>query len=241
MFGMGSASASIVISVARATLIIHGAHRQRRHLPRRYRRDVGLDTVSGAITATSVRGGVNENGLGGSRESKTPTATWRSRRCPGDVTATADRRSAGSSLQRVKAEITHSTWTVSVRRVSTMSGQDRDQVQPGGRSGVRARTVSSHLDCGFQLRNEQSSKRRLRGRVGDGVNRLVASTVSGDVALLRRTRRWRREPSLQPWRAAAPICVGARRSRAAEKRDHPPGRGQVHGECTPSAGTIYRG
>ena len=184
MFGMGSASASIVISVP-ATTIVTARTVSAGVFLAGIQREVGLNTVSGAITATSVRGGVTAKTVSGAVELQDTDGNLEVTSVSGDVTATAaiaDRL----AVRSVSGDITLDLDGLGEASLNSVSGTIAIRLPAEAGVAFEARTVSGHLDCGFQLCDEQSSKRRLRGRVGDGESRLVASTVSGDVALLRR-------------------------------------------------------
>jgi DUF4097 and DUF4098 domain-containing protein YvlB len=143
-----------------------------------------LTTVSGRITATGLDGEVGLRTVSGDIDVQGVGGVVRANAVSGDVTI-----SGGSpdevTVRSVSGELTLDFDEVPDVDCTSVSGDVAVRLPAGAGVDLDAVTVSGRLESGFPDGLE-ATKRRLRGRIGDGGRRLSARTTSGDVIVLRR-------------------------------------------------------
>ncbi len=133
-------------------------------------------TVQGDVRAEGLRGAVSASSVSGGVDVQTSDVAEASS-VSGDVRVSMGRLPRGGSL-----------------RFSTVSGNVRLTLPADAGAEVRANTVSGEIDTDFPMRVEASSRgtswvrvgQRVRGTIGRGGPELEISTVSGDIELRRR-------------------------------------------------------
>ena len=143
--------------------------------------DIVLDGVGSPVTAHTVSGDVESRGLQGELDFKTVS---------GDLTV------VNASSSTVRAKSVSGDVTLDLHEVGE-GGIELDSVSgdvtlrlPGNADlAVDVRSTSGKLGSSFdELEHDRKpGARRLEGTLGDGAGHLRARTVSGDVALLRRS------------------------------------------------------
>jgi hypothetical protein len=163
---------------------------------------VSADAVVSGITAEtkvkSVSGDVTLDGLHADIVSQTVSGDLETRHLHGDLrfkTVSGDLTVVDGSSSQVKAETVSGDLTFDLDVPSggrldlkSVSGDVTVRLPESADLQVEAKTMSGHLDSAFPGVSVEKKPGRstLRGSVGTGDGLLAASTVSGDVTLLRR-------------------------------------------------------
>lgn len=141
---------------------------------------ITLDSLDGRITVRSASGHVEARGLRGALDMSTVA---------GDITV------ADGSSERLTAKTVSGRLTVDLDidarsrlTVASVSGDVAVRLPETADLTVDLRSVNGELGAAFEglHRKRQPGRVAAHGRLGRGSGRLSASTVSGDIALLRR-------------------------------------------------------
>lgn len=144
-----------------------------------------LTTVSGGVTVSEV-GGLRVTSVSGSVEAQGVQGPVSANTVSGDVTITGGRLGA-TAVKAVSADVALDVDALGECTITTVSGTVALRLPDDARLGLHAGTVSGRLDCAFALADSVSSRRKLSGAIGGGGAEVRMRTVSGDVAVLRRT------------------------------------------------------
>lgn len=149
------------------------------------RMSTSVSTVSGRITATGLDGDVGLRTVSGDVDAQGVGAgVVRVNAVSGDVTIGGGAPDE-VTVRSVSGEVTLDFDGVPDVDCTTVSGDVAVRFPFDAGVDLDAVTVSGRLESGFPDALD-ASKRRLRGRIGDGGRRLAARTTSGDVTVLRR-------------------------------------------------------
>lgn len=145
--------------------------------------DMTLDGVTGAVDANTVSGNVEAQGLNGQ-------VVFHS--VSGDLTL------ASGCVGRLDAKTMSGGLTADVAlgpagemKVTTLSGDVAIRLPMGTDAQVDLRTKSGKMHSDFDALSlgTNTGSKALAGTLGSGTGRLTVSSMSGDVTILRRTRR----------------------------------------------------
>lgn len=156
--------------------------------------DVVIAGIDGRIDTSTVSGAQTLTGLTGELSFKTVSGQVDARRLSGTLAVNAVSAAvtvAGALVDRVTVRTVSGDVTLDLDAApdatfTSVSGDIAVRVPDGSGVDLDVTTVSGRLDSAFVLDREDHTKRRLRGRLGDGRHRLAARTTSGDFTLLRR-------------------------------------------------------
>jgi hypothetical protein len=151
--------------------------------------DTKVKSVSGDVTLDGLRADISSQTVSGDLETRNLHGDLRFTTVSGDLTV-VDGSSAQVKAETVSGDLTFDLDVPSGGRLDlkSVSGDVTVRLPESADVQVEVKTMSGHLDSAFPgVRSEKKPGRStLRGSVGTGTGLLVASTVSGDVTLLRR-------------------------------------------------------
>ncbi|CAN5282787.1 DUF4097 family beta strand repeat-containing protein [soil metagenome] len=152
--------------------------------------DTSVRSVSGTVALDGVRAPVSANTVSGNVETRSLHGPLRFKTVSGDLTV-VDGASEVLRARTVSGDITIDLDVCAGGAVDldSVSGDVIVRLPETVGLDVDLASTSGHLDCAFGGLTEvaKPGRRRLQGRVGDGTGRLHGRTVSGDIALLRRS------------------------------------------------------
>ncbi|WP_084959360.1 DUF4097 family beta strand repeat-containing protein [Thermoactinospora rubra] len=157
-----------------------------------FERRTRVRSVSGEIVLDGVSGDVHAEAVSGSVESRAMEGDLSFKSVSGDLTV------AGGTPRRLRANTVSGRITADLVlrptshvTINTVSGDVLVRLPHNVDTDVKVRSTSGQLDCAFDGLRERFAPgmRSLTGRLGDGMAALSATTVSGQVALLRGERR----------------------------------------------------
>jgi hypothetical protein len=169
------------VSVMTATAIVSGV--SARTSFKSVSGDMTLDGVAGAVDANTVSGNVEAQGLNGE-------VVFHS--VSGDLTL------AGGCIGRLDAKTVSGGLTADVAlgpagemKVSTLSGDVAIRLPVGtdARVDLRSKSGRMHSDFGALNPSVSAGTKTLAGTLGTGSGKLTVSSMSGDVTILRRSRK----------------------------------------------------
>jgi hypothetical protein len=170
---------AVQLGVVSAAAVVSGIHGR-----------TSVKSVSGEVTLEGLTDTVDAETVSGDLETRSLAGDLRFSTVSGDLTVVD-----GSSNQlRVNSVSGDVALDVDVARdawldLATINGAIRVRLPHRTHLTVEVASASGNVDTAFDgLRYQQHpGNRRLDGVIGTGSGRLTASTVSGDIALLRRT------------------------------------------------------
>lgn len=147
--------------------------------------DVDIRTVSGEITCSYLTGSVSVTTVSGEVDVDAVSGRFHAGTVSGDVTVSAGCVS-DFATKTVSGEI---TLDLDVKpdgtyHMTTVSGDVAVRVSDDASVSLDATTLSGVLAANVDLTGGSTSKRKIRGRLGDGEATMRVHTLSGDFVLL---------------------------------------------------------
>jgi DUF4097 and DUF4098 domain-containing protein YvlB len=156
--------------------------------------DCSVTTVSGRLTATGLDGEVRLKTVSGAIEVQGLSGTLDTNTVSGEVVVAGAEPSSVVS-RSVSGAVTLDLRAVAEVQCTTVSGEVAVRLPADADADLEVSTVSGALDVAFPTDGLEVSRRRIRGRIGDGGPVVSVRTTSGNVALLRRTPAAAPEPA----------------------------------------------